>query len=161
METMTNKDKEAYLSSYRISGKKIDRLTEEIGQWRIRSMRMFYPDITMLAGRKGPGKVTADKCEIKKYLDAIEHEVMLEIRTLRGVRAGIRRVIDSVDDPVLRLLLEYRYINGMTFMEIGDKMVYSYVHITRLHKNALNEVKIDVRSTAGISANGMNGIEAV
>lgn len=58
-------------------------------------------------------------------------------------RLAIRACINNVEDERYRTLLRYRYIEGLTFEDLAEKMGYSYRHVMNLHKKALEVVGWD------------------
>lgn len=126
---MTIKEKEQFLINYRLCGKRIDRLCDELSQWRIRAAAIYHPPLQDLFQNPMTQK--------------LEQEIREEIQKMCQIRCQVKTVIAQVPDETLRLLLEYRYINGDTFMTLAEKMHYSYMHITRLHTKALSELLID------------------
>lgn len=64
-------------------------------------------------------------------------QIELHKKSLFMVLSEIENAIMQVDDNILRELLMYRYLNFMTWENIAVEMSYSYMHICRLHKKAL------------------------
>lgn len=131
------KSKERFLIEYRLCGKRIDRLCMEMEQWRFRSMRI-------LSGKGLPGFGPCQD-EITKIMLGIEKELFQEIAILKERREQVRRVINAVDEDILRILLEYRYINGYTIERTAEEMHYSTMQISRLLNKALQCINIDRR----------------
>lgn len=77
---------------------------------------------------------------VAKLLD-LEREINSDIDRLVDLRREIEDVIADVPDERLRMLLELRYVNGLTFEEIAENLDLSTVQIWRLHKIALEVVK--------------------
>ncbi len=77
---------------------------------------------------------------IAKLLD-LEREINADIDRLVDLRREIEDVIAGVPDERLRMLLELRYVNGLTFEEIAENLDLSTVQIWRLHKIALEVVQ--------------------
>lgn len=50
--------------------------------------------------------------------------------------------IESMKDESEKDLLTYRYINGLKWQEIANKMGYSLQHIHRIHKKAVCNFKM-------------------
>ena len=50
--------------------------------------------------------------------------------------------ISLVASPVLRQVLREKYINGATFLTLGEAFGYSTRHIQRLHKVAVEEFEV-------------------
>ena len=72
----------------------------------------------------------------------IEAEINREIDELQEVCREIKAVLNQLEDDTLRLLMEYRYLDGLTFEEIAVKMHYSWRWVIKLHGKALAEIKI-------------------
>lgn len=78
---------------------------------------------------------------VSKIVD-LENEVQQEICELNGIKAQVRRAIDSVSNENMRNILELRYINGMKWEQIAIQTSYDYSWVLRLHGQALQKVKI-------------------
>ncbi len=57
-------------------------------------------------------------------------------------RRKIYEAVNGIDNPVLQVLLLYRYLDGMRWEEVCYKMNYSWQHVHSLHVKALREIKI-------------------
>lgn len=55
-------------------------------------------------------------------------------------RIKIEAAIDTLDDPTERMLLIYKYIDGLKWEDVCDKMHYSWRQIHRLHARALQKM---------------------
>lgn len=73
---------------------------------------------------------------VVKIVD-LNNEINEYIDRLVDLKAEAIRLIDSLEDPDYRLLLNLRYINGYTFERIAVEMNYCYRWITKLHGRAL------------------------
>lgn len=51
------------------------------------------------------------------------------------------RAIESIPDEMLRDIMQRRYIEGESLVDIADKKGFSYRHIQRLHKEAYRQAK--------------------
>ena len=60
-----------------------------------------------------------------------------EIRELLDIKCEVKAVIQKVPDYRYRDVLDKRYISGETWEQIAVEMNYSYMHICRLHGEAL------------------------
>ena len=90
---------------------------------------------------KAKNGAQGDSGEVAQYIE-IGEEITRELRELRCLRREIRTVIAALEDDTLQALMLYRYIDGMTFEEIAVKMNYSYVHVCRLHGQALSKIML-------------------
>ena len=129
--------KRMYLGQYRQLDAKITRLLEEQRAWREKAMHMT-PVLTPVPGGKEGGSTQRP---IDKVL-AMEGDINAAIDTLVDLRRDIQGAIDKVPDENLRLLLEYRYIDGLTFEQIAEKLHYGYQWVYKLHRKALDEMAL-------------------
>ena len=70
----------------------------------------------------------------------IEAQITREIDQLHTIRQEIKEALDQLEDENLKLLMEYRYIDGMTWEQIAEKMDYSRQWVTSLHGRALFQI---------------------
>ena len=138
MPTPENEQKIRYLSRYRRMSKRIDRLLEEQSRWREMALK-----ITPVLSQAPGGGESGSPIErpMDKVLE-IDEEIKREIDELRTVRQEIRAALNQLEDENLKLLMEYRYIDGLTWEQIAVKMNYSYMQICRLHGKALRTIML-------------------
>lgn len=132
---MNNQDKKEYLLGYQRINHHINSLLLE--QQRLRDLVVgVSPNLSgMPRGGGGGGTQGA----IAKIVD-LETEINLEIDRLIEKRREIEGVIRTVQDESLRVVLEYRYINGKKWEEIALMLGYDWRWILRLHGRALDGV---------------------
>lgn len=133
-----NEQKIRYLSRYRRLNQRIDRLLEEQGRWREKAMRIT-PVLSPVPGGGGSGSPI--ERPIEKVLE-IDAEINREIDALIDLRRDIQGAIEKVPDENLQLLLTYRYINGLSFEKIAEKMNYCERQIYRKHGEALSWISL-------------------
>lgn len=138
MPTPENELKIRYLSRYRRMSKRIDRLLEEQSRWRERALKIT-PTLSQAPGGGESGSPIERPMD--KVLE-IDVEINREIDTLQTIRQEIRETLNQLEDESLKLLMEYRYIDGMTWEQIAVKMHYSYMQICRLHGRALKTIML-------------------
>lgn len=87
---------------------------------------------------------TRRNCSEDKFIRYAEYERQIDSRIdmLYRIKQEIRQAIEQVENPIYRTLLIKRYLNFKTWEKIAEEMNYSYMHITRLHGKALQEVKM-------------------
>lgn len=138
MPTPENELKIRYLSRYRRVSKRIDRLLEEQSRWREMALK-----ITPVLSQTPGGGESGSPIErpMDKVLE-IDVEINREIDELQIVRQEIRAALNQLEDENLKLLMEYRYIDGLTWEQIAVKMNYSYMQICRLHGKALRTIML-------------------
>ena len=138
MPTPENELKIRYLSRYRRLNQRIDRLLEEQSRWREMALK-----ITPVLSQTPGGGESGSPIErpMDKVLE-IDEEINREIDELQTVRQEIRAALNQLEDENLKLLMEYRYIDGLTWEQIAVKMNYSYMQICRLHGKALRTIML-------------------
>ena len=138
MPTPENEKKIKYLSRYITLNRRIDRLLEEKAKWWSLCLKTT-PNLSQAPGGGESGSPVERPMD--KVLE-IEAEINREIDELQEVCRGIKTVLGQLEDDTLRLLMEYRYLDGLTFEEIAVKMHYSWRWVIKLHGKALAEIKI-------------------
>lgn len=138
MPTPENEQKIRYLSRYRRLNARIDRLLEEKSRWRELALKIT-PALSQAPGGGGNGSGSPIERPMDKVLE-IETEVDKEIDELQIVRQEIRETLNQLEDESLKLLMEYRYIDGMTWEQIAVKMNYCWRQVCRKHGQALTQI---------------------
>lgn len=136
MPTPENEQKIRYLSRYRRLNQRIDRLLEEQSRWREKAMRIT-PVLSPVPGGGGSGSPIERPMD--KVLE-IDVEINREIDELQIVRQEIRAALNQLEDENLKLLMEYRYIDGLTWEQIAVKMNYCWRQVCRKHGQALTQI---------------------
>ncbi len=138
MPTPENELKIRYLSRYRRLNERIDRLLEEQSRWREMALK-----ITPVLSQTPGGGESGSPIErpMDKVLE-IDAEINREIDELQTVRQEIRAALNQLEDENLKLLMEYRYIDGLTWEQIAEKMDYSRQWVTSLHGTALLKIEL-------------------
>ena len=136
MPTPENELKIRYLSRYRRVSKRIDRLLEEQSRWREMALK-----ITPVLSQTPGGGESGSRIErpMDKVLE-IEGEINREIDERQSVRQEIRAALNQLEDENLKLLMEYRYIDGLTWEQIAVKMNYCWRQVCRKHGQALTQI---------------------
>lgn len=123
--------KKDYLQRYVRTVQRIDRKTDELLQWHKRA--------EIFASTSKP------KAETENTLASIietEFDIREEIKELNNLRNRVNASIESLLDENLKFLLELKYIDGKTFEEIAEIMMYDWRHIIRLHNKALSQISV-------------------
>lgn len=136
---MTNQEKIQYLSRCKILDRQIERKSEELSRWRERATRIT-PTLSDMPKSPFGGSDTIQTAI--EHIIELEEKINSDIDQLTDTRREILEAIQTVKDEKLQLLLEYRYIDGMTWEQIAVRMEYSYMHICRLHGKALSNLKM-------------------
>lgn len=138
MPTPENEKKIKYLSRYIPLSGRINRMLEEQYRWKCLAMKVtqnFSP--TPGGGESGsPIERPMDK------VDELERKITQAIDELADIRMEIEAVLGQLEDDTLRELMKYRYIDGLTWEQVAEKMHYSWRHTCRLHGEALAKINM-------------------
>ena len=137
MPTPENEQKIRYLSRYRRLNARIDRLLEEQSRWRELAVKIT-PTLSQAPGGGGGSGSPIERL-MDKVLE-IDEEINREIDELQIVRQEIRAALNQLEDENLKLLMEYRYIDGLTWEQIAIKMHYGFQWVCKLHGRALASI---------------------
>ena len=85
--------------------------------------------------------VSRNEDTILKIID-LENEINDRIDELVDLKTDIVHRINEVDNPEYKLILELRYLCFRTWEEIAVEMEYGMDNVFRLHRKALDSVKI-------------------
>ena len=126
-----------YLRGARTINRQLGELDERIERLRAKVEAGRMSSITgMPRGGDSDWTKTVDRLiELERYYNARERELV-------DRKMAIHAVIDQVDDARMRELLELRYIDGMTWEAVAERMGYSTRQVTRLHGYALRMVRV-------------------
>ena len=143
---MTTKEKKEYLKRYRKIDREVNQLIMEKDEIIALGTRITprYSDLPRGWGESNKVQLSVEK------LEAQEEKINKKIDLLHEVKADIEKAIQTVEDDTLKLLLRYRYINGLTWEKIAVTMNYDYRWILRLHGKALNKLTIKSHITSMI-----------
>lgn len=111
---------------------------EEQRVWREKAMRIT-PVLSPVPGGGGSGSPIERPMDKVLEIDA---EINREIDELQTVRQEIRAALNQLEDENLEMLMEYRYIDGLTWERIAEKMDYSRQWVFRLHGKALQKIEL-------------------
>ena len=141
MESMKteNEKKKEYLRSYRVHVRRVQRITAEIEE--LRAMKM-YPSVKdndgMPHGNGGQGDLSGYAADLDQMIHDLIEERYLRIRTYQQIARQIKKLRSENEKDVLF----YRYIKGLDWWEIAEKMGYSERQVHRFHGKALAHFEI-------------------
>lgn len=78
---------------------------------------------------------------VVKLIDT-ERQIADEYDTMLQLRTQVRDVINALEDPDERLVLRLRYILGLGWDQIGEKMNVDESTARRWHRRGLDHVKM-------------------
>lgn len=133
---MTTEEVKTWLRSYRYLKSEVERLEEELAEWRSKAEKMTRELSGMPSGSGGGDKVPA--CVEKIW--ELERKLEEQLKEVIGRRNEIEKAISSVPNETFQLLLRLKYIDGDTWEKISVKMNYNYRWILYLHGRALQAI---------------------
>lgn len=89
-------------------------------------------------GSKDSRRMEAVVCRISD----MEAEINADIDRLLDVKQEIKCLIDAVEKPVYRNILELRYLCFKPWEAIADRLGYDLRYLLKLHGGALREINI-------------------
>ena len=136
---MSDEKKKEYLQGYRMSEQELMRLQEELALWESRAQKMTMSWSTAPGGGLGEGFPACVE-RILELREELQQEMERGVRLRRDTWAAIGAIVE----PRQRLVLQFRYLDGLTWERIAEKMNITYQWACHLHKLALkNFVLVD------------------
>lgn len=126
------------LERYKYISDEITQLWDEINRLRD---GLMSPSGKVITWAPATAKQDDKFAEVMARIDEFEHELIGKLEERIKLQRSIEHVIDSVDDPLYRVILRSRYIQGKTWKEICDQTNYSRSQINYLHGKALKKIK--------------------
>ena len=132
----TTQDAKAYLSRYNDIGRDILALLDERQKTEDILLRLS-PNLH--AERVQGGPLPSPGAAIDKLVD-LNREIEQQTERLRAARQEIAACIESIEDPRYRMVLKFKYMDGLSNTGIADRTGYDERHVRRLHHAALAEL---------------------
>lgn len=137
MET-SSREKIARLKRYVALGREIEQLSGELGRWfDIATRTSPAYSATPHSGR---GEERIQKAIEER--DRVSRKLSETINRMKRERLIIENSIEVVEDPTQRTLLRLRYIDGLTWEEVAEKIGFSYQWTCTLHGIAVQKIKL-------------------
>ena len=136
--TPENEAKKQYLLRYRQAEREIRLLHEELAQLESMAVRVT-PSYSGEAHGSGSGSRVESATE---KIDACKAEIDQALLAQMDIRREITAKIRGIPGQALREVLRRYYILGMTWEEVAVHMHYSYMHVCRLHEQALAQMRL-------------------
>ncbi len=135
-------DKKEYLSRYHNLQLRIGKKKEYIAFCRERADSIPGPCYGERVGTN-PNRNTEAPFEkwIIRALDA-EHELKDLEAKAEKVKFEIESTIAKLEDETMQMILVYRYIDWLTWIEISNKIYWSIATVKRKHEAAIDALKI-------------------
>lgn len=138
MQEMTeNEKKKEFLKRYKKAVRREQDILDEIQ--RLRADKMF-PSVCNDGMPRGSNQTDLSDyiAEIDAAIEDLKEERLEKIKIYREIEMRIRCMKDEDEQEVLRM----RYIKGMKWEDIAEKMNYSYSGTLKLHGRALTDIEI-------------------
>lgn len=74
-------------------------------------------------------------------LDRLNKKLEKKLNDLMDERDKITSFIETIEDPMLRMILTLKHINGLTWEQIGTKIGYSPRQCRRKYKNFIERME--------------------
>lgn len=132
---MTTEEVKTWLRSYRYLKSEVERLEEELAEWRSKAEKMTRELSGMPSGSGGGDKVPA--CVEKIW--ELERKLSAKLSDMVEQRQAIERAIEALTDKQ-KQLMHYRYIDGMKWEKVAVEMNMEYRWVLRIHGRALQEI---------------------
>lgn len=132
------KSVEHYLCEYSLAGIRIDVLREELNEL-LGSIQAA--DATM----KNVGNI-GDADELSDKARQLSDTLSGEINAIADRCEKIEEMVNSLEDPEMRVVLECRYFKQMTFSKIAKKLYISKTKAQDLHRRGLAEADAYLRN---------------
>lgn len=136
---MTNLEKKEELEKYRLAGLEITRLENEILRWRSVAERMTASS----GGAPGGGGDGRSLEHAVARIDILVARLEADRTELVELRLRLRDVLRTVPDYRLRLLLRFRYIDGVPLEKVAEKLNVGYRQVVRMHSEALTALCLE------------------
>lgn len=136
---MTNSEKKEELEKYRLAGYEIDRLEKEILRWRSVAERMTASS----GGAPGGGGSGRSLEHAVARIDVLLSRLEADRAELVEFRLRLRDALKSVSDYRLRLILRFRYIDGIPMNQIAGKLDVKRRQAVNLHNEALTTLCLE------------------
>ncbi len=132
-----NEQKKEYLKGYRIHVRRINRIETELTELRAMRTSMSMSNDGMPHG-SGQVDLSGYAAELDRQERNLIKERYERIKTYEDIASRIKRLKSENEKDVLF----YRYISGLAWWEIAEKMNYSERWVLKIHGKALVHFKL-------------------
>ena len=134
-----NNRKKEYLRGYRTNRRRINRIDDEVTELRELAASVKATDYSGMPHGSGNQKDLSDELA---RIDTLEKRLEQEREKYVESYISIENLIKSVKNEDENDVLFYRYIKGLRFWEIAEKMDCTEQWVHKLHGRALGRLKI-------------------
>lgn len=137
-EWTEREEKKQYLKTYQKALRRENDILEEIQQLRTEKM---FPATHMegLPVAAGPSDLSAYMAKIDELIERLKEERLKRIMLREKIEGDINRLKDEDEKAVLR----YRYIQGLKWEDVCERIGFSWKGVHNVHGRALNNFSIN------------------
>lgn len=137
---MTNREKISYLQRYSTLMREFDHKWEKLEQ-----LRAVQGKITAAYGPKvgvGGSIFNNREADLLIKIADLKDDAMRTLNLALDGLENLRAILNSMETDWPVVVLQLRYMNGMTWADIADELGYSDGYVYKLHTKALAAVTI-------------------
>lgn len=128
------------LRKYQLIKKEREQLRQKLEEVEA---ALYYPKVQQLTGMPGSGSKESNPQEdLAIYHMELQDLYKAKINELAGEQLAIERAIEALE-PTARMLMRYRYLEGLKWEEVCVKMNYSWSQTHEIHKKILIRLRED------------------
>ena len=125
--------------------RRIAAMAEQCAHYRELAMRATgNMQALRMSGTQWRSKVEDGVVHLVDLIDEIDRQA----EALCAQRREVQSVIDALDDPQAKEVLELRYLGGMNWNDIALRMHYEMAQIHRIHRRALTLAQQEIEERA-------------
>jgi len=130
---------ETYLSQGRLLNQRINYQLKKLGE--LKNAACSLPAVTIRKD-KVQSSTDGDAPFVRALIrvEEMEEKIKREIDMLADLKEEIMGMIGQVDSEELQMVLIYRYLEGMTWEEIGDLIYADRSTVKRWHRKAIEQI---------------------
>jgi DNA-directed RNA polymerase specialized sigma subunit len=130
---------ETYLSQGRLLNQRINYQLKKLGE--LKNAACSLPAVTIRKD-KVQSSTDGDAPFVRALIrvEEMEEKIKREIDMLADLKEEIMGMIGQVDSEELQMVLIYRYLEGMTWEEIGDLIYADRTTVKRWHRKAIEQI---------------------
>ena len=123
-----------YLSQYRVVQREIEDLDYRMAQLRL---KYAAPSAIEYSDMPKAHNANYDLSDYIAKMDELTNYMISKYTRLRGIEVDIYMRLDSMEDQTERELLRFRYIDGLTWTQIANKLNTVERNVYFIHGRAL------------------------
>ncbi len=137
---MTNKEKIKILKEYVNNEREYNQLLEMLESMRLKMYGASAQQLTDMPRASGYKNDKMDNYVIN--LETYTENINILLEKLDKSRKYIENCINLIENSTQRMIMRYRYIEGLRWEEVCVKMNYGWRQTHRIHTNALKNIKL-------------------